>query len=83
MLLLRILARLAFCVALSVPTMIWTHSGKYLEGEFITLDAGATIRTMVERPNVNHVPTMIGGFGRRELYRYYKYHFIPQNRARR
>jgi len=54
---------------------------KHLEGEFITLDADATIRTMVERPYVNHVPTMIGGFGQRELHRYYKYHFIPQNQG--
>jgi len=54
---------------------------KHLEGEFITLDADATIRTMVERPYVNHVPTMIGGFGQRELHRYYKYHFIPQGQG--
>jgi carboxymethylenebutenolidase len=54
---------------------------KHLEGEFITLDADATIRTMVARPYVNHVPTMIGGLGQRELHRYYKYHFIPQSRG--
>jgi carboxymethylenebutenolidase len=54
---------------------------KHLEGEFVTLDADATIRTMVERPYVNHVPTMIGGFGRQELHRYYKYHFIPQGQG--
>lgn len=54
---------------------------KHLEGEFITCDADATIRTMVSRPYVNHVPTMIGGFGQRELHRYYKYHFIPQNQG--
>jgi carboxymethylenebutenolidase len=54
---------------------------KHLEGEFITLDADATIGTMVERPYVNHVPTMIGGLGQRELHRYYKYHFIPQSQG--
>ena len=51
---------------------------KHLEGEFITSDAEATIATMVARPYVNHVPTMIGGYGREELHRYYKHHFIPQ-----
>jgi carboxymethylenebutenolidase len=54
---------------------------KHLEGEFVTCDADATIRTMVPRAYVNHVPTMIGGFGQRELHRYYKYHFIPQNQG--
>jgi carboxymethylenebutenolidase len=56
---------------------------KHLEGEFVTCDAEATIRTMVPRAYVNHVPTMIGGFGVRELHRYYKYHFIPQNQGSR
>ncbi|HKF28938.1 MAG TPA: dienelactone hydrolase family protein [Candidatus Binataceae bacterium] len=56
---------------------------KHLEGEFVTCDADATIRTMVPRAYVNHVPTMIGGFGARELHRYYKYHFIPQNQGSR
>jgi len=56
---------------------------KHLEGEFVTCDADATIRTMVPRAYVNHVPTMIGGFGERELHRYYKYHFIPQNQGSR
>ena len=51
---------------------------KHLEGEFATCDPDATIRTMVPQAYVNHVPTMIGGHGARELYRYYKYHFIPQ-----
>jgi carboxymethylenebutenolidase len=54
---------------------------KHLEGEFVTCDADATVRTMVPRAYVNHVPTMIGGFGARELHRYYKYHFIPQNQG--
>jgi carboxymethylenebutenolidase len=56
---------------------------KHLEGEFVTCDADATIRTMVPGAYVNHVPTMIGGFGARELHRYYKYHFIPQNQGSR
>jgi carboxymethylenebutenolidase len=54
---------------------------KHLEGEFVTCDPDATIKTMVNRAYVNHVPTMIGGYGQKELYRYYKYHFIPQNQG--
>jgi carboxymethylenebutenolidase len=45
--------------------------GKHLEGEFVTCDADATIQTMIPRAYVNHVPTMIGGFGHKELHRYY------------
>jgi len=55
--------------------------GKHLEGEFVTCDADATIQTMTPNAYVNHVPTMIGGFGRRELRRFYKYHFIPENQG--
>jgi carboxymethylenebutenolidase len=51
---------------------------RHLDGEFVTCDADATINTMVARPYVNHVPTMIGGFGREQLHRYYKHHLIPQ-----
>jgi carboxymethylenebutenolidase len=54
---------------------------KHLEGEFVTCDADATIRTMIPRAYVNHVPTMIGGYGAQQLHRYYKYHFIPQNQG--
>lgn len=54
---------------------------KHLEGEFVTCDADATIKTMIPEAYVNHVPTMIGGHGARELHRYYKYHFIPQNQG--
>ncbi|HVN26850.1 MAG TPA: dienelactone hydrolase family protein [Candidatus Binataceae bacterium] len=54
---------------------------KHLEGEFVTCDADATIRTMVPNAYVNHVPTMIGGLGTAQLHRYYKYHFIPENQG--
>jgi carboxymethylenebutenolidase len=46
--------------------------------EFVEHDAAATMATMVDRPYVNHVPTMTGGVGQRELYRFYKNHFIPK-----
>jgi carboxymethylenebutenolidase len=45
--------------------------------EFVTRDADATMRTMVDEPYVNHIPTLTGGYGHDDLYRFYKYHFIP------
>ncbi|MGE0225372.1 MAG: ester cyclase [Acetobacteraceae bacterium] len=47
--------------------------------EFETRDVDATMATMVERPYVNHIPTMTGGVGHDELKRFYKYHFIGEN----
>jgi carboxymethylenebutenolidase len=46
--------------------------------EFKYHDADGTMATMVDRPYVNHVPTMTGGVGQQELYRFYKNHFIPK-----
>jgi carboxymethylenebutenolidase len=53
---------------------LWERHGDY---EFAIRDADATIATMVAEPYVNHIPTLTGGIGRRELHRFYKYHFIP------
>jgi carboxymethylenebutenolidase len=47
--------------------------------EFETRDADATIATMVAQPYVNHIPTLTGGYGRAELHRFYKHHFIPKS----
>jgi len=47
--------------------------------EFELRDADATMRTMVEEPYVNHIPTMTGGFGQTDLHRFYKEHFIPKS----
>ena len=47
--------------------------------EFITRDADATMRTMVDEPYVNHIPTLTGGYGREYLRRFYKHHFIPKS----
>jgi carboxymethylenebutenolidase len=49
--------------------------------EFVTRDADATMRTMVAQPYVNHVPTMIGGYGATDLHHFYSKHFIPNNPA--
>ena len=44
--------------------------------EFGLKDADKTIETMVEAPYVNHVPTMTGGVGRKQLHHFYKYFFV-------
>lgn len=36
---------------------------------------------MVDEPYVNHVPTLTGGIGRKDLYRFYNDFFIPHNPA--
>jgi carboxymethylenebutenolidase len=50
---------------------------KHLEHEFSARSVEETMRTMVAEPYVNHVPNMTGGYGARELYRFYKHHFLP------
>ena len=42
-------------------------------------DPAATMRTMVAEPYVNHVPTLTGGVGQRDLFVFYRDHFIPKN----
>ena len=49
--------------------------------EFVTRDVDATMATMVDQPYVNHIPTMTGGVGHDNLYRFYKHHFIPTTPA--
>jgi carboxymethylenebutenolidase len=51
---------------------------RHADLEFKYHDADATMATMVERPYVNHVPTMTGGLGQQELRRFYQNHFIPK-----
>jgi carboxymethylenebutenolidase len=47
--------------------------------EFESRDVNATMATMVEQPYVNHIPTMTGGVGHKQLKRFYAHHFIPVN----
>ncbi len=53
----------------------------HLDYEFTTRDAELTMRTMVDEPYVNHIPTMTGGVGYKALYRFYKEFFIGANPA--
>ena len=50
---------------------------RHTAAEFQDRDAAATMKTMVGDCYVNHIPTMTGGVGQKELHRFYKYHFIP------
>jgi carboxymethylenebutenolidase len=51
----------------------------HLMHEFATRDVDETMRTMVAEPYVNHIPTMTGGVGYRELKRFYRHHFVHAN----
>jgi carboxymethylenebutenolidase len=51
---------------------------RHTELEFGTRSAEATMETMVAEPYVNHIPTMTGGVGYKDLLRFYANHFIPK-----
>ncbi|MFY9655358.1 MAG: hypothetical protein WAK01_02045 [Methylocystis sp.] len=55
---------------------LWEAHCRY---EFETLDVNPTMATMVDRPYVNHIPTMAGGVGHDELKRFYTYHFTERD----
>jgi carboxymethylenebutenolidase len=52
---------------------------KHCEYEFGTRNVDDTLSTMVPEPYVNHVPTMTGGVGYKELHRFYSNHFVNSN----
>ncbi len=52
---------------------------KHCEHEFLTRDVDATMATMVAEPYVNHIPTLTGGVGYKELHRFYLNHFVHAN----
>jgi hypothetical protein len=45
--------------------------------EFATKDAAATMRTMVPEPYVNHIPTLTGGIGQKDLFLFYRGDISP------
>jgi carboxymethylenebutenolidase len=45
----------------------------------VTKDAAATMRTMVAEPYVNHIPTLTGGIGQKDLFLFYRDYVIPSN----
>ncbi|KAF1814872.1 dienelactone hydrolase [Eremomyces bilateralis CBS 781.70] len=52
---------------------------EHLDYEFKHKDAAKTIATMVSNPYVNHIPTLTGGIGREDLFKFYEEFFIPSN----
>jgi carboxymethylenebutenolidase len=52
---------------------------EHVRHEFDTRDVLATMATMVAEPYVNHIPTMTGGVGSKELSRFYQHHFVHGN----
>ena len=52
---------------------------KHCEYEFGQRDVDATMTTMVAEPYVNHIPTMTGGVGYKQLHRFYTDHFVNSN----
>ena len=49
----------------------------HTRAEFIDKDAAASCDTMIPDAYVNHVPTLAGGHGRRQLEHFYGHYFIP------
>ena len=52
---------------------------EHVKHEFATRDVPATMATMVAEPYVNHIPTMTGGVGSKQLSRFYQHHFVHGN----
>jgi carboxymethylenebutenolidase len=51
---------------------------EHLRDEFELRDAPATMTTMSESPHVYHLPTMAGGNGRDEVFKFYRDHFVTK-----
>ena len=54
---------------------------KHCEYEFGLRDVPKTMATMVPEPYVNHIPTMTGGVGFKQLSHFYQHHFVNSNPA--
>lgn len=67
--------RAAFNITVDLER-VWEE---HVELEFATKDAAATMRTMVAEPYVNHIPTLTGGIGQKDLFLFYRDYFIPSN----
>lgn len=52
---------------------------EHVRFEFETRDVKATMATMVAEPYVNHIPTLTGGVGYKQLSRFYRHHFVHNN----
>ena len=73
--------RAAFNITVDLERVWEEHGGLGLGSAANRKDAAATMmRTMVaDEPYVNHVPTLTGGIGQRDLFLFYRDHFMPSN----
>ena len=55
---------------------LWEDHIRY---EFETRNVPDTMATMVAEPYVNHIPTLTGGVGYKQLSRFYQHHFVHNN----
>ncbi|KAF7330791.1 hypothetical protein MVEN_02418300 [Mycena venus] len=60
----------------SVDHAIWEEHTYF---EFEVRSVAKTMGTMVAEPYVNHVPTLAGGIGRKQLSAFYRDHFVFNN----
>jgi carboxymethylenebutenolidase len=60
------------------PTNLAAMFDEHLRDEFELHDAPATMATMSESPHVYHLPTMAGGNGREEVFKFYRDHFVTK-----
>jgi carboxymethylenebutenolidase len=51
---------------------------EHLRAEFDAHDAAATMATMSAEPHLYHLPTMLGGNGREEIFSFYRDHFVTK-----
>jgi carboxymethylenebutenolidase len=51
---------------------------EHLRDEFELHDAAATMSTMSANPHLYHLPTMAGGNGRDEIFRFYRDNFVTK-----
>lgn len=51
---------------------------EHLRAEFEAHDPAATMSTMSADPHLYHAPTMAGGNGRDEIFRFYRDHFVTK-----
>ncbi|MFY9665849.1 MAG: hypothetical protein WAK19_15505, partial [Candidatus Cybelea sp.] len=51
---------------------------EHLRAEFEAHDPAATMSTMSADPHLYHAPTMAGGNGRDETFRFYRDHFVTK-----
>lgn len=49
----------------------------HTDAEFIHHSAEQALATMTDTPHLLNIPTMVGGFGREEIFHFYSHYFIP------